>query len=340
VKKKKLRILALVHDHLVPPEDTTGIDVLEAEWKMEYDVIETLREMGHEVRVLGIHDDLGGIRPTAGHFKPHIVFNLLEAFADVTTFDQNVVSYLELLRLPYTGCNPRGLILARDKALSKKLLAYHRIHVPEFAVVQPRRRVSLPKRLGFPAIVKSLFFEASAGISQASVVENQEQLERRAAFIHEKLGTAAIVEEYIDGREIYVGVMGNQRLEVLPPWEMSFDGHTDRWKIATERVKWSAKYQKKHGIMTDRAELSDADRDKLERIAQRTYRALDLNGYARVDLRMDAQGRAYVIEANPNPNLAYGEDFAESAETAGVSYERLLERIIALGRRWEAARTG
>ena len=340
MKKKKLRILALVHDHLVPPEDTTGIDVLEAEWKMEYDVIETLREMGHEVRVLGIHDDLGGIRPTAGHFRPHIVFNLLEAFADVTTFDQNVVSYLELLRLPYTGCNPRGLILARDKALSKKLLAYHRIRVPEFAVVQPRRRVSLPKRLGFPLIVKSLFFEASAGISQASVVENQEQLERRTAFIHEKLGTAAIVEQYIDGREIYVGVMGNQRIEVLPPWEMSFDGLTDRWKIATERVKWSAKYQKKHGIMTDRAELSDDDRDTLERIAQRTYRALDLNGYARVDLRMDARGRAYVIEANPNPNLAYGEDFAESAETAGVSYERLLERIIALGRRWEAARTG
>ncbi|HEY7191421.1 MAG TPA: ATP-grasp domain-containing protein [Vicinamibacterales bacterium] len=341
MKKKKLRILALVHDHLVPPDDTTGIDVLEAEWKMEYDVIETLRELGHEVRVLGIHDDLGGIRPTAGHFKPHVVFNLLEAFADVTTFDQNMVSYLELLRLPYTGCNPRGLILARDKALSKKLLAYHRIRVPEFTVVRPGRRVSLPKRLGFPLIVKSLFFEASVGISQASVVDNEEQLERRTAFIHEKLGTAAIVEQYIDGREIYVGVVGNERLQVLPPWEMSFDGLADsRWKIATERVKWSTKYQKKHGIMTDRAQVSDDERERLLRIAQRTYRALDLSGYARVDLRMDSQGRAYVIEANPNPNLAYGEDFSESAEADGISYERLLERIIALGRRWEPARTG
>ena len=173
---KKLRILALVHDHLVPPEDTTGIDILEAEWKMEHDVIETLREMGHEVRVLGINDNLGGIRPTAGLFKPHIVFNLMEAFAGIPTFDQNVVSYLELLRLPYTGCNPRGLILARDKALSKKLLAYHRIRVPEFTVVRPGRKPTLPKRLGFPLIVKSLFFEASAGISQASVVENDEQL--------------------------------------------------------------------------------------------------------------------------------------------------------------------
>ena len=218
---KKLRILALVHDHLVPPEDTTDINVLEAEWKMEYDVIETLREIGHEVRVLGINDNLGGIRPTVGLFKPHIVFNLMEAFAGVTTFDQNVVSYLELLRLPYTGCNPRGLVMARDKALSKKLLAYHRIRVPEFAVVRPGRKPALPKRLTFPMIVKSLFFEASAGISQASVVENHEQLGRRVSFIHEKLGTAAIVEQFIDGREMYIGVLGNERLEVFPVWSQS-----------------------------------------------------------------------------------------------------------------------
>jgi D-alanine-D-alanine ligase len=338
---KTLRILALVHDHLVPPEDTTGIDILEAEWKMEYDVIETLREMGHDVRVLGISDNLGGIRPTAGLFKPHIVFNLMEAFADIPTFDQNVVSYLELLRLPYTGCNPRGLILARDKSLSKKLLAYHRIAVPEFTVVRPGRKPTLPKRLDFPLIVKSLFFHASAGISQASVVENEEQLARRAAFIHETLGTAAIAEQFIDGREIYVGVLGNERLEVLPPWEMSFAGMPDnRWRIATERVKWSTQYQKKHGIRTDRARLDGPLLDRVRRVAKRAYRALDLSGYARIDLRIDEEQRIYVLEANPNPNMAYGEDFSESAEASGISYERLLERIIALGLRWEPARTG
>ena len=338
---KKVRILALVHEHLVPPEDTTGIDILEAEWKMEYDVIETLREMGHTVHVLGINDDLSGIRPTAEEFKPHIVFNLMEAFAGVTTFDQNVVSYLELLRLPYTGCNPRGLVLARDKALSKKLLAYHRIRVPEFFVVRPGRKPVLPKRLTFPMIVKSLFFEASAGISQASVVENHEQLARRVSFIHEKLGTAAIVEQFIDGRELYIGVVGNERLDVFPAWEMSFDKMPDnRWKIATERVKWSTQYQKKHGIMTDRARVDPALMEQMQRIAKRSYRALDLSGYARVDFRMDEEGRMFVLEANPNPNLAYGEDFAESAEVAAVSYERLLERIITLGLRWEPARTG
>ncbi len=338
---KKLRILALVHDHLVPPAETTDINVLEAEWKMEYDVIETLKEVGHDVRVLGINDDLIGIRPTVGLFKPHIVFNLMEAFAGVTTFDQNVVSYLELLRLPYTGCNPRGLILARDKALSKKLLAYHRIPVPDFTVVRHGRKPLLSKRLQFPLIVKSLFFEASAGISQASVVENADQLVRRVQFIHDNLGTAAIVEQFIDGRELYVGVLGNERLDVFPVWEMSFaDMPDNRWRIATERVKWSTQYQTKHGIMTEAATL-DADAiDRIQRIAKRTYRALDLSGYARIDIRMDEEGGIFVLEANPNPNLAYGEDFAESAEVSGVSYERLLERILTLGLRWEPERTG
>jgi D-alanine-D-alanine ligase len=338
---RKQRVLALVHDHLVPPDDTTGIDVAEAEWKMEYDVIETLREIGHEVRVFGMHDDLSGVRSAAEEFKPHIVFNLMEAFAGVPTFDQNVVSFLELLRLPYSGCNPRGLILARDKALSKKLLAYHRVPVPDFTVVRPGRRPQLPKKLRFPLIVKSLFFEASAGISQASVVESEEQLAKRVTFIHENLGTAAIVEQFVDGRELYVGVIGNERLDAFPVWEMSFDKMPDnRWRIATERVKWSTQYQKRHGIMTERAALDAETTDRIQKMAKRAYRALDLNGYARIDFRLDEEGRPHVLEANPNPNLAYGEDFAESAEVAGISYERLLDRILTLGIRWEPERTG
>jgi D-alanine-D-alanine ligase len=338
---KKTRILALVHEHLVPPEDATGVDVTEAEWKMEYDVIETLRERGHDVSVLGIDDDLTAIRHRIGSFKPQIVFNLLEAFAGVTSFDQNVVSYLELLRMPYTGGNPRGLILARDKALSKKLLAYHRIPVPEFTVVRRGRKPKLSRTLQFPLIVKSLFFEASVGISQASVVENEEQLSRRVQFIHDSLETAAIVEQFIDGRELYVGVLGNDRLQVFPVWEMSFARMPEnRWKIATERVKWSTKYQVRHGIMTDIADLPPDVYARAQHLAKRVYRALDLNGYARIDLRLSTEGRHYVLEANPNPNLAYGEDFAESAERAGLPYERLLERIVALGLQWEPERTG
>ena len=335
---RKLRILALVHKHLVPPEDTTGVDVVNAEWKMEFDVTVTLVERGHEVRTVGVHDDLTPARAAIEDFRPDIVFNLLEGFADINTFDQNVVSYLELLGIPYTGCNPRGLILARDKSLGRKLLTYHRLPAPDFVVVR-RGHAVRPTRLRYPLIVKSLVFEASIGISQASVVENAEQLARRVQFVHESLGTAAIVEEFIDGRELYVGVIGNERLQAFPVWEMSFAQMPERtWRVATERVKWNTKYQKRHGIMTDEAVLPDAVAARIRHTAKRVYRALDLNGYARIDFRMDAEGRFFVIEANPNPQLAYGEDFAESAERAGIPYPALLERIAALGLRWRPER--
>ena len=195
--------------------------------------------------------------------------------------------------------------------------------------------------MGYPVIVKSQFFEASAGISQASVVETLDQLERRVRFIHESLGTAAIVEQYIDGRELYVGVLGNERLVVFPVWEMSFATMPgNRWRIATERVKWSTKYQKRNGIMTARAVLDPELSSQIQRIAKRVCRALDLNGYSRIDLRLTQDNRFYVLEANPNPNLSYGEDFAESAESDGVPYDRLLDRILQLGLRWKPERTG
>jgi D-alanine-D-alanine ligase len=333
---KPQRVLVLVHKHLVPPEDTTGIDLVSAEWKTEYDVITTLREQGHEVKPLGIQDELNPIRQHVEDWKPTIVFNLLEAFDNVNLFDQNVVSYLELLRISYTGCSPRGLLLSRDKSLSKKLMAYHRLPVPEWAVFLRGRKVRVPPRLRFPLIVKSLTHESSIGIAQASVVGDEEKLRKRVEFIHESVGTHAIVERYIDGRELYVGVMGNDRLQVFPVWEMHFSKMVegDNWPIATERVKWSAKYQKKHGIATNKA----ADLAELEvaigKMAKRVYRALELTGYARIDLRMDSDGRIYVLEANPNPQIAYGEDFAESAHHAGVEYGDLLDRILALGLRW------
>ena len=169
-------------------------------------------------------------------------------------------------------------MLARDKALSKSS-SRTTASGADFTVVRYGHKPVLSKKLRFPLIVKSLFFEASAGISQASVVENAEQLARRVQFIHESLGTAAIVEQFIDGRELYVGVLGNERLDVYPVWEMSFAQMPDnRWRIATERVKWSTQYQKKHGIMTNAAKLDATATDGIQRIAKRAYRALDLNG--------------------------------------------------------------
>src|SRR4249920_2065950 len=256
----KQRVLALVHRHLIPPDPVPeGTDVTAAPWRTEYDVITTLKTMGHEVQALGVHDDLGELRRASAEWKPHIAFNLLEGFDDVTIFDQNVVSHLELLKLPYTGCNPRGLLLARDKSLSKKLLAYHRIAVPEFEVVRIGRPIRRPKRLPYPLMVKSLTQEASIGISQASVVDSDEKLKERVAFIHESIGTAAIVEQYIEGRELYVGILGNHTLQALPVWELFFTNMPEGAKrIATDRVKWSVKYQKKYGIDSGMAtELAD-----------------------------------------------------------------------------------
>jgi D-alanine-D-alanine ligase len=334
---KPQRVLVLVHKHLVPPEDTTGLDLANVEWKTEFDVISTLRDRGHEVKALGIQDELNPIRQHIEEWKPTIVFNLLEAFDNVNVFDQNVVSYLELLRVPYTGCNPRGLLLSRDKSLSKKLLAYHRIPVPEFAVFHRGRKVRVPPRLRYPLIVKSLTHQASIGISQASVVGDEEKLKKRVEFIHESVGTHAIAERYVDGRELYIGVLGNERLQIFPVWEMHFSKmmEGDNWPIATERVKWSAKYQTKHGIATNKAkDLPDGLELAIGKMAKRVYQTLDLTGYARVDLRLDDVGKIYVLEANPNPQIAYGEDFAESAEHAGIKYEDLLDRIVVLGLQW------
>ena len=337
---KPQRVLTLVHKGLEPPEEKTDkTTTVAAEWRMEYDVVQTLRTLGHELCVIGVHDDLTPIRSSMDDFKPSITFNLMEAFDDVVVFDQNVVSYLELLKVPYTGCNPRGLTLSRDKALAKKLMAYHRIPVPDFVVVPLGRKPKLPKRLQFPLIVKSLTYESSTGISQASVVDNEDQLNKRVQFIHDTIMTPAIVEQFIDGRELYVGVMGNDRLQVFPVWEMSFTKMPENSRrIATERVKWSVKYQKKHGIDTAEAELPPDMTAKVQHLAKRVYRALDLSGYARVDLRMTSAGELFVIEANPNPQLAQGEDFAESAKRAGVSYAKLIERIVGLGLQWQPSR--
>jgi D-alanine-D-alanine ligase len=197
--------------------------------------------------------------------------------------------------------------------------------------------VRRPKRLVFPLIVKSLTQEASIGISQASVVESDERLKERVAFIHESIGTAAIIEQYVEGRELYVGVLGNQVLQALPVWELFFTNMpAEAKRIATDRVKWSVKYQKKYGIESGLAkELPEGVGDQIQHVCKRAFRALELSGYARIDMRLDDKGNVWILEANPNPQIAKGEDFAASAEKIGVGYDSLLQRILNLGLRWQ-----
>jgi D-alanine-D-alanine ligase len=331
---KKLRVLVLVHETLVPPETLAGVGEEEAaEYRTEYDVTSCLRTMGHDVRPIGIGDSLTELRATIQDWKPHVCFNLLEEFGGIVTYDQHVVAYLELLRQPYTGCNPRGMMLSRDKVLSKQILSYHRIPTPQFAVFRRGSSMRIPARLRYPLFVKSATEDASLGISQASVVEDAGRLRERIAFIHEHTMTDALVEEYIEGRELYVGVLGNERLTALPAWEIDFGTLSQvQSGIATRKVKWDPAYQAKHGIATGPArDLSPAQQDGLCKLAKRIYRALHMSGYARMDLRMRADGSLFVLEANANPNLTFGEDFAESAEAVGISYEALLARIVSLG---------
>jgi D-alanine-D-alanine ligase len=337
---KALRALVVVHSSLVPPDSLDGYSDKEiAEWRTEYDVIGTLRKAGHTVQVLGVLDSLTELRTALVDSPPDVVFNLLEEFNGIVTYDQHVVAFLELMRQPYTGCNPRGLLLSRDKVLCKQVLAFHRIPTPQFAVFRRAERFHLPRRLRFPLFVKSATEDASLGIAQASVVEDAARLRERVQFMHEQIGSDALVEEYIEGRELYVGVIGNERLSRLPVWEMKFGSLPESLPaIATRKVKWDRAYQKKYGITTREADdLAPLLLTRIDRLARRIYRALHLSGYARIDFRLRADGSLYVLEANPNPNLEREEDFAAAAKAAGVGYARLLDRLMRLGRDYRAA---
>jgi D-alanine-D-alanine ligase len=229
-------------------------------------------------------------------------------------------------------------MLSHDKALCKYILSNHRIRTPKFVVYEKGHAVKPTKRLTYPLLVKSVSDDASLGIAQASLVHSDEKLKDRVAFIHENVKSDALVEEYIEGRELYVGLIGNQRLQNFPIWELLFTKADDKPLIATAKVKWDYEYQKKLGVETRACtDLPDNLAAATIKQCRRTYRALSLSGCARVDLRLAEDGRVYVLEANPNPNLSYGEDFAESAEKGGIKYPDLLQRLLTLGLNYKAA---
>jgi D-alanine-D-alanine ligase len=337
---KPLRVLVLMHESLVPPASLKGYsDKQIEEFQTEYDVGAALEKAGHTVRALGLGDNLGDLRAAITDWKPDIAFNLLEEFQGIVTYDQYVVAFLELMKQPYTGCNPRGMMISRDKALSKQILAYHRIPTPGFAVFRRGQRYRIPRKMKFPLFVKSVTEDASLGISQASIVGDADRLRERIQFIHEQTNSDALVEEYIEGRELYVGVMGNDRLRTFPVWEMDFGTLPDVMAgIATRKVKWDKRYQTKHGIRTGAAQnLPEGLGPYLDKLSKRIFRTLNLSGYARMDFRMRPDGSVFVLEANANPNISHQEDFADSAQAAGVTYPALLEQIIRLGCNYQAA---
>lgn len=335
---KRLRVLTLMHEDLIPPEGVAKVPLDQyVPWKTEFDVQAGLRELGHEVHPLGVSSDLAPIVAAIEAFDPHIVFNLLEAFHTIPSYNQYVASYFELLRRPYTGCNPRGLMLSRDKALSRKLMSFHRIPGPAFGVFPRGRVVRKPRRLRFPLMVKTLASDGSIGLAQASIVDTEEKLEKRVHYLHETFDLDAIAEEYIPGREVYVALLGNQRLTAFPIIELDFGKLAPGIEpIATSKVKWDWKYQKKRQIRIKPAQLPEELDERLVRLAKRVYRALGLSGYARIDFRLTEAGEPFVIEANPNADLGRDEEFHEAVYAGHMTYNDLLQRILNLGLGYQA----
>ena len=332
--KKKLKVLALF-DAMYPTKlDQDMTDELKTEIrKTEANVLTALDTLGHNAEHLAIHDDLDLLRQKLTSFEPDVLFNLADQFRDNRGFDQNIVAFLEMQTVPFTGCGSTGLLLCKHKGISKKILSYHRIHVPDFVIIPRRRRIARPKRLKFPILVKPLKEEASYGISQASFVENDAQFRERVAFIHEHWNGDVIAEEYIAGRELYVGLMGNLKLKVFPIRELVFRNMpADAPKFATYAAKWNETYRKRWGLENGFADdLEPAVMAKIEQTCKRIYRLLTIDGYARIDLRLTPTNEIYFIEANPNPMLAEDEDFAMAAVRGGLPYPQLIERIIRQG---------
>jgi D-alanine-D-alanine ligase len=336
---RPVKVLLLAHKKLIPPPaPQPKRKILVARWRTEYDVREALKRLGHEVEVVGLDASLKPLMKTLQKGKPDIVFNLLEEFAGEALLDHSVVSFLKLMNLAYTGCNPRGLMLSRDKATAKKIIAYHGIATPAFFVVSRRQRaVQIPKGFRFPLMVKYLTEEASLGLDEENVVHSVRDLRAQVARMLERFEADLLVEEYVEGREIYLGALGNDLLEILPARELHFGRMPARApRIASRKVKWSSSYRRRYGIYTRM--VTNKEHALLKRLRQATQtvcKALRVNGYCRIDYRVDRRGQIYFIEANPNPQICKSEDFADAAAADGWEYDEMIERVLELGRDWD-----
>ncbi|MBM4186206.1 MAG: ATP-grasp domain-containing protein [Gemmatimonadetes bacterium] len=298
---------------------------------IEYQVGRTLIELGHEMELFGFHDDLREVIDQCGAWKPDLVVNCAESCGD-SGHDYVVPALLETHGIRYTGTSPLGLLTTRDKAMSKKVLAYHGIQVPGFATWRTNEVVRDTPPLKFPLIVKPLAADASEGIAMASVVSDRDELAERVNFVHQRFEQPAIAEEFIEGRELYASVVGNdETLEILPLTELVFDKEKNapEERIATQTTKWDAPYRRRKGIRYQFARpVSAAAKERIEQICRTAFGALWLHDYARIDLRLSETDEIWVLEANANPFIARGHEVANAADKAGMPYPQFIQRIL------------
>jgi len=330
---RKLNITVLVDETEIPPDDPQFTDSPD-EPTTEYHVIEALRSLGHNVTALPATEDIVRLTTDLTKQRPDLVFNLTEQLAGDRRFDKNIAALLEMLHIPFTGTGPMGLMLCRDKRLCKQLLSLHKIRVPAHLWLVPGRKIRVPKAIRYPLVVKPAFEDSSEGISNASLVNNESELKERVLFVQQRWQQPVIAEEYIAGRELYVGILGNKKLLVLPFRECCFrSADASGPQLATYRVKWNRQYREKWGIEFSFASLDKKVSDHISRICRKVYHLLQIRDYGRIDLRLTPDNKAVILEANPNPDLAYGEDVAEAAEKAGLNYEKLIASIVNLALR-------
>jgi len=328
-----MRIAILFDLTSQPPEAQNYRDYEKDDtWDNEVDVKRALQRLGHEVELIGCFNDLPRLISDINTAKPDVIFNMLESFDSNRDFEPHVAGVLDLLRIPYTGTKPLGLNICKDKALSKKILSHHRIRIPDWVISKKNRPLKSLKRFRFPAFVKATRTEGSEGIAKDSLVDNEKDCLERAAFLHEKFNSDVLIEEFIDGRELYVSVLGNKRLRTFPIRELSFHNmDDDEPKFATYRTKWDEDYRKRWGIRNQFAkDLDPTVIKKAFQISKKAFEALFLNGYARFDFRLKGDSELVMLEANPNPSIVHYDDFAMSAKAGGMEYDKLIAKLIEL----------
>jgi D-alanine-D-alanine ligase len=311
----------------------TVLTYLEKEGAASHDevvdqVVEALRQAGHKLSILGIHADVGKLFRRLSRHKPDLVFNLMEMFGRNVFGDVAVAGFLELLGLRHTGGGPGEIYLQQDKGLTKKLLAFDGIAYPDFAIFSKDADPETGGRLRMPLFVKPLRTDGSIGIESAGLVRSPTDMMKRVAVIHDRLKDSALVEEYIEGREFYVGVLGNHDATAFPPIEMDFSGLPEGApRILGKKAKWSTNSAEYKGTKAVLAELPDELRAKIHKVALDAYRAVRARDYGRIDLRLTETGNIYVIEVNANCYLEKSSEFAQAAAAANIDYATLINRI-------------
>lgn len=326
----KILLLFDVARQVAPDAAWTAETFLQEDKIAESDVLASLQRLGHEVATMAVFDNVPAVVGKIGSFAPDVVFNQCESFHDNRTHEPNIAALLDLMKVRYTGSGPDGLLLCKDKGLAKELLSHHHARVPRFVVSHLKSPLRRLQHFGYPAFVKPIGQEASDGIARASFVRDEKEAIGRLRYLHQKFNTDAIIEEYIEGRELYVSVLGNRRRVVFPPREIFFEKvPDDEPKFATSHAKWNDAYRKRWGITNGpAAELPEAIRKDLRKLARNVYTWLRIRGFGRIDIRLSPRNEMFVIEANPNPSIAAEDDFAQSANAEGMSYDAMIQEIL------------